>query len=126
MTKMQTETETNTPAPEVPLDSPEGIIQDNLETSAEPEAVDEFKQAVHALVEALQGLAKAELKSVTDMTQEAYHNIEQAASSVKERADHKLHSTVHEAEDFESRLIKAAKTAWSILSKRSSESDSTS
>jgi hypothetical protein len=112
---------------ELPLANlPKVSSADNSVNSVDIDAIAEVKRSAHGLVEALQGLAKAEVQSAVDMTQEAFHNFEQAVKSLRDKADLSIHTATHEVEDFDSRLVKAAKAAWKELSSRPSDSDSAS
>jgi hypothetical protein len=84
----------------------------------------EVKQATQALVEALQGLVRAKIHSATDLTEEAHQSIEQSVQLLRDRADHGWQTAVHQVEDIDARMNKAAKAAWEALTAPSSDTDS--
>jgi glutamyl-tRNA reductase len=86
----------------------------------------EVKQATQALVKALQGLARAKIHSAADLTEEAHQSIEQSVQMLREQADHGWQKAVHQVEDIDARMNKAAKAAWEALTAPASETDSKS
>jgi vacuolar-type H+-ATPase subunit H len=94
-----------------------------------PNSTDELnqvKQATQALVAALQELAQAKIQSATDLTQEAHQSIEQSVQTLRDKADRHWQAAVHQIEDIDTRMTKAAKAAWQALTAPSSDSDSDS
>ncbi|MFM2433033.1 MAG: hypothetical protein RLZZ511_4247 [Cyanobacteriota bacterium] len=83
----------------------------------------EVKQATQALVNALQELAQAKIRSATDLTQETHQGIEQSIQGLQEKADHSWQTLAHQVEDIDTRLTKAAKAAWEILTAPESDVD---
>jgi soluble cytochrome b562 len=79
----------------------------------------EVKQATQALVEALQGLAQV----ATDLTQETHQGIEHSIQGLQEKADHGWQTLAHQVEDIDTRLTKAAKAAWEVLTAPESDAD---
>lgn len=83
----------------------------------------DVKQATQALVNALQSLAQAKIHSTTDLTQEAYQNIEHSVQTLRSEADHSWQNTTDRVEDIDRRMTKAAKAAWEALTAPSSDYD---
>jgi hypothetical protein len=94
--------------------------------TAPPTAMDEMsqvRQATQALVEALQGLAEAKMRSATDLTQETHQGIEHSIQGLQANADHSWQTLAHQVEDIDARLTKAAKAAWKELTAPESAAD---
>jgi len=103
------------------------IISTTELPTTSPASTDELrdvKQATQALVDALQGLAQTKIQSATDLTEEAHQNIEQAVQTLRDKADQRWQKAVHQVEDIDVRLTKAAKAAWEELTAPSPHSDS--
>jgi hypothetical protein len=83
----------------------------------------EVKQATQALVSALQGLARAKIHSAADLTEEAHLSIEQSVQMLRDQADHGWQTAVHQVEDIDARMNKAAKAAWEALTAPASDTD---
>jgi DNA repair ATPase RecN len=100
------------------------IPESELQTSvpATTNELNEVKQATQALVDALQGLAQAKIRSATDLTEEAYHSIEQSVQT-RDKADQRWQKATHQVEDIDARLTEAAKAAWEALKAPSFDSD---
>lgn len=81
----------------------------------------EVKQATQALVDALQGLVRAKIHSASDLTEEAHQHIEQSVQILRDRADQNWQMAVHQVEDIDTRMNKAAKAAWEVLTSPSSD-----
>jgi methyl-accepting chemotaxis protein len=75
----------------------------------------EVKQATQALVDALQGLVRAKIHSTSDLTEEAHQHIDQSVQILRDKADHGWQMAVHQLEDIDERMNKAAKAAWDVL-----------
>jgi hypothetical protein len=75
---------------------------------------DELSQvdrATQALVDAIKGLAQANIQSATDLTEEAHQGIEKSVQVLR-----RSWRTVSDLiEDIDERVIKAAKAAWEVL-----------
>jgi transcription initiation factor IIF auxiliary subunit len=95
-------------------------------TPTPTDELSEVKQATQALVAALQGLAQAKIQSATNLTEETYQGIEQSVQMLRDEADRGWQAAIHQVEDIDSRVIKAAKAAWDALTEPSSDSDSDS
>jgi transcription initiation factor IIF auxiliary subunit len=86
----------------------------------------EVKQATQALVTALQVLAQATIQSTAHLTEETYQGIEQSVQMLRDKADRRWQAAIHQVEDIDTRVTKAAKAAWDALTEPSSDSDSDS
>jgi len=85
-------------------------------TPASPIAeLDEVKQATQNLVDALKKLAEATMRSATTLTQEANQNIEQSVQDLRQQADQNWQTAIKDVKDIDTRLAKAAKAAWEVL-----------
>jgi hypothetical protein len=84
----------------------------------------EVKQATQALVDALQGLVRAKIHSASDLTEEAHQHIDKSVQILRDKADHGWQMAVHQVEDIDARMNKAAKAAWEVLTAPSPETHS--
>jgi methyl-accepting chemotaxis protein len=84
----------------------------------------EVKQATQALVGALQGIVRAKIHSTSDLTEEAHQHIDQSVQILRDKADHGWQMAVHQLEDIDERMNKAAKAAWDVLTAPSPETNS--
>jgi hypothetical protein len=84
------------------------------------------KQATQALVSALQGLAQAKIQSATDLTEEAHHSIEQSVQGLRDKADQRWQAAIHQVEDIDTRVVKAARAAWEVLTAPDADADAES
>ncbi len=99
---------------------------ENSESELQPlpptvtDELSEVKQATQALVDALQGLVRAKIHSASDLTEEAHQHIDQSVQILRDKADHGWQMAVHQVEDIDARMNKAAKAAWEVLTAPSS------
>ncbi len=110
LTEQETMTSPENSDPELQTLSP--TISDDLS---------EVKQATQALVDALQGLVRAKIHSASDLTEEAHQHIEQSVQMLRDKADQSWQMAVHQVEDIDARMNKAAKAAWEVLTAPSSD-----
>jgi transcription initiation factor IIF auxiliary subunit len=92
-----------------------------------PTMTDELSQvnrATQALVDALKALAQVKIQSATDLTEEAHQNIDRSVQVLRDEADRSWQAAIHQVEDIDSRLTRAAKAAWEALKSPSSDSES--
>jgi transcription initiation factor IIF auxiliary subunit len=81
----------------------------------------EVNRAAQALVDALKGLAQVKIQSATDLTEEAHHSIDQSVQVLRDKADQNWQAAIHQVENIDERVIKAAKAAWEVLTDPTSE-----
>jgi transcription initiation factor IIF auxiliary subunit len=79
-------------------------------------------QATQTLVDAVKGLAQANIQSATDLTKEAHQGIEKSLQMLRDEADRSWQSVIHQVEDIDDRMTKAAKAAWKELTASLSDS----
>ncbi len=99
---------------------------ESAQPTAPPTITDELsevKQATQTLVKALQGLAQAKIHSATDLTEEVHQSIEQSVRMLRDQADHGWQKAVHQLEDLDARMNKAAKAGWEALTAPASDTD---
>jgi transcription initiation factor IIF auxiliary subunit len=75
----------------------------------------QVQQATQTLVDALKGLAQAKIQSATDLTEDAHQGIEKSVQILRDEADRSWQAAIHQVEDIDDRMTKAAKAAWEIL-----------
>jgi hypothetical protein len=102
---------------------------ENLDSELQPlsptvvDELSEVKQATQVLVDALQGLVRVKIHSANDLTEEAHQHIEQSVQILRDRADQGWQAAVHQVEDIDARMNKAAKAAWEVLTAPSSSTN---
>jgi ABC-type transporter Mla subunit MlaD len=87
------------------VDAVKGLAQAKIQST----------QATQALVDALKGLAQANIQSATDLTEETHHSIDRSVQVLRDKADRSWQAAIHQVEDIDDRMTKAAKAAWEIL-----------
>jgi hypothetical protein len=87
------------------VDAVKGLAQAKIQSA----------QATQALVDALKGLAQANIQSATDLTEDAHQGIEKSVRILRDEADRSWQAAIHQVEDIDDRMTKAAKAAWKIL-----------
>jgi DNA anti-recombination protein RmuC len=92
--------------------------ESELQQTPPPTLTDELSEvnrAAQALVDALKELAQVKIQSATDLTEETHHSIDRSVQVLRDKADQSWQSAIHQVEDIDERVIKAAKAAWEVL-----------
>jgi hypothetical protein len=105
--------------------------ESQLQQTSPPTLTDELSEvnrAAQALVDALKELAQVKIQSATDLTEQTHHSIDRSVQVLRDKADfprgrlrqRSWQSAIHQVEDIDDRLTKAA---WKELTS-TSDSDS--